>query len=96
MNRVKLSKTPFECPVCGERLQAKSKACPECGACERSGWNRDSPADGLDLPDRDFDYDGFVAEEFGSGKKASDSGQFFWQVVAVIVLLALGWALLRG
>ena len=52
---------PFECPVCGEDVPANAKACPECGACEKSGWSEDLASSGLDLPDEDFDYEKFVA-----------------------------------
>jgi hypothetical protein len=33
-----------------------ARACPECGADERSGWNEDAARyDGLDLPDEAFE-----------------------------------------
>lgn len=47
---------PSECPVCGEPVPARARACPHCGADERSGWNEDeSRYDGLDLPDSAFE-----------------------------------------
>jgi hypothetical protein len=76
------SKNTFPCPVCGEDVPAKAKACPHCGACEKSGWNEEaSGADGLDLPDNDFDYEKFTAEEFGTPRSCggkSFSGRW-WQ-----------------
>ncbi len=47
---------PSECPVCGAAVPPKAKACPNCGADERSGWNEDDARyDGLDLPDSAFE-----------------------------------------
>lgn len=47
---------PAECPVCGEAVPRKARACPGCGADERSGWNEDATLyDGLDLPDEAYD-----------------------------------------
>ena len=51
-------KTPAECPVCGARVPRGAKACPECGADERTGWDEEATRyDGLDLPDSAFDFD---------------------------------------
>lgn len=48
--------TPAECPVCGEEVPRGAKACPGCGADERSGWNDDDAIyDGLDLPGHAYD-----------------------------------------
>ena len=50
--------------------------------------------DGLDLPgeDDDFDYDEFIAREFGEGPKRGWRGipkkKLFWGIVAVVTLLA--------
>ncbi|HVZ66100.1 MAG TPA: zinc-ribbon domain-containing protein [Lacunisphaera sp.] len=46
---------PSTCPVCGEPVPSGAKACPECGADERSGWNEEATRyDGLDLPPEAF------------------------------------------
>jgi hypothetical protein len=82
-----MARGTFECPVCGEDVPAKAKACPHCGACEKSGWNVEGRgADGLDLPDDDFDYEKFAREEFGSPVKLQ-AKQLFWKVTAVVILL---------
>ena len=85
----------FLCPVCGEEVSPNAKACPECGACDKSGWY---PAageeDGLNLPDDDFDYHRFVDQEFGRGPKKS-LPQWFWSVVAAVLLIALAALLFR-
>jgi len=82
----------FECPVCGTDVPRNAKACPECGACDRSGWKEDPEhTDGLDLPEEEFDYDEFVKEEFGEGKQTISP---LWVAVAAILIIAfLLWAL---
>ena len=77
----------FPCPACGEDVPAKAKACPDCGACEKSGWSEDAAADGLGLPDEEFDYDAFVAEEWGNGPRKTRA-QWLWWLIAVLVLIA--------
>jgi hypothetical protein len=82
----------FDCPVCGETVPGGSKSCPECGACEKSGWSEDSHQDGLSSPDEpgDFDHDRFVEEEFGNGPKPRGVGKMWWWV-AVILLVVTVW-----
>ena len=46
---------PDECANCGAELSRTAKACPECGADERTGWREESVYDGLDLPETDDD-----------------------------------------
>lgn len=47
---------PGDCPVCGESVPRGARACPDCGADERSGWNEDATRyDELDLPDSAFE-----------------------------------------
>jgi hypothetical protein len=48
---------PGECPACGEHVPAGARACPACGADERTGWSDDTLYDGLDLPDEAFEDD---------------------------------------
>jgi hypothetical protein len=88
------TKNTFPCPVCGEDVPVKAKACPHCGACEKSGWNEDATdADGLDLPDPEFNYDEFTAREFGTPRKLKGK-EIFWKIAAVcvIVLIILAFA----
>ena len=93
---------PGQCPVCGEWVSKGQAACDECGACEKSGWKKDAETDdGLDLPDDEFDYDDFIAREFG-GKQDGVSGNqrslWFWVGLVLVIILALGFLmpLLRG
>jgi hypothetical protein len=92
---VNSTRKSFLCPVCGEEVSPNARACPECGACDKSGWRlaaRDE--DGLNLPDDDFDYYRFVSEEFGRGPKRS-LPQWFWSIVAAVLLICLAALLFR-
>ena len=81
------SKSIFSCPVCGAEVPVKAKSCPDCGACEKSGWNEEaSAADGLDLPGDDFDYEKFTAEEFGTPRKPRGK-ELLWKVTAAALLI---------
>src|SRR5690606_9643444 len=42
---------PSECAHCGAAIPRNAKACPGCGADERTGWRETSLYDGLDLPE---------------------------------------------
>ncbi|MBX3737675.1 MAG: zinc ribbon domain-containing protein [Candidatus Didemnitutus sp.] len=76
--------SPSECPVCGAAVPRGARACPECGADERSGWNEDDARyDGLDLPDEAFD-DGRSPKP-----AARRNANVVWSVVASLVILAV-------
>lgn len=48
--------TPSECPVCGAEVPPRARACPHCGADEKTGWNEEATRyDGLDLPETAFE-----------------------------------------
>ena len=86
---------PEICPVCGEDVPRNAKACPECGADERSGWREDADAiDAAGAPEDEFDYERFVADEFGEPRKKSSS-QWLWWIVAVVLLAAFALMTLR-
>lgn len=89
---------PGDCPVCAEFVPARRKACPHCGATARDGWSDDTSADGLDLPDDAFDYDEFVAREFGGDSTRRRPHPMLWTITAIVLLLALvgGWFLWRA
>ena len=62
-----------------------AKACPGCGADEQTGWSEEAQADGLDLPDEEFDYDAFVKEEFGDKSPVPRGIHWFWWVIALLL-----------
>jgi hypothetical protein len=78
----------FTCPACGEDVPAKAKACPHCGACEKSGWREDG-GEGLDLPDEEFDYEKFTEEEFGTPRRNSNGKGKIWRVTAIVLLVTI-------
>ena len=86
----------FICPACGESVRPNAKSCPECGACEKSGWSEDAASDGLGDLESEFDYDKFVADEFGGPAKKKSGNEKFWWWAALVVACLLGWAILHG
>lgn len=84
---MKPPRAPSTCPVCGADVSPNAKACPECGACDKSGWGDDTASDGLGVSDDEFDYDKFVADEFGGSPKPAGM-RWLWWTAAVAVLLA--------
>ena len=70
MNKGERTRAPAECPVCGAEVSPNARACPECGADERTGWNEASTrSDGLDLPADSFDYDEALKDARGENMK---------------------------
>ena len=89
-------KPPGQCPMCGEWVPRGAAACDDCGACAKSGWKSNAEVyDGLDLPDEDFDYDKFVAEEFGGkaqGKRLM-SNPWWWVALVLLIVMILGYVM---
>lgn len=86
---------PEVCPNCGAEVPRNAKACPECGSDEQTGWSEGAQADGLGLPDDEFDYDDFVKREFGREGPVPRGMHWFWWVVAVLVAAGLLFFWLR-
>jgi hypothetical protein len=82
-----MARGPFTCPVCGEEVPPNAKACPECGACDKSGWSADRHQDGLPDGEDDFDYDKFLEDEFGQGQRRRGVPLVWW-IIAIVVLFA--------
>jgi len=81
----------FNCPACGAEVPAKAKACPECGADEKTGWSDNTVYDGTGIEDADeFNYDDWQRRELGGGPRRRGR-QWLWWVVAVVILAALVW-----
>ncbi len=86
---------PEVCPNCGAEVPPNARACPECGACEETGWSDEAAAQHLGLPDDNFDYDDFVKREFGDGQPRRTRMQWFWWIVGLIVLAVFLFLILR-
>lgn len=89
---------PETCPACGADVPRTARACPECGSDYETGWNEEATAaDGLDLPDSEFDYDDFVRREFGAPDGAGPKRQWLPALIAGLVsaALILAWVLFR-
>ena len=84
---------PAECPVCGTAVPPRARACPECGADERSGWDEEAAyLDWVDLPDDDSDRHSAIRK-----RSASPSGlRWRWWITAVLALGALLAAVFLG
>ena len=71
-------------------MPRRARACPECGADERAGWDEEATRyDDLDLPEAAFE-DSEAGKSSGDKPKAM-AGRMpvFWCVVAVLVLCAM-------
>jgi hypothetical protein len=83
----------YLCPIC-DREVAVGQHCTHCSKKksrprrERKSWEDDGHADGLDLPDDDFDYDEFIAREFGNAPHRKVGIAWYWYVVALLLLIA--------
>jgi hypothetical protein len=88
---------PSECPVCGGAVPRKAKACPHCGADERSGWDDDSTRyDGLDLPDSAFDDDGDRPAKRSTFSKQRARGGFPHPIWILVALGLVIWFAIRA
>ncbi len=81
----------YLCPFC-EAEVAVGKPCPGCSTKAKNSkpskksWEQDSSADGLDLPSGDFDYDDFIACEFGKAPHHKIGIKWYWWILAIAVL----------
>ena len=96
------SAAPAECANCGAPIPPGAKACPECGADERTGWreNADTIYDGLDLPEEAWREDGDDAETATRSRQGARSPQvngiaWYWWVVGVVLIAMLVLGALR-
>jgi zinc-ribbon domain len=87
--------SPDTCPNCGADVPPKARACPECGACEQTGWSEDADVGDLGIPEEAFDYNEFVKREFGAKKILPRGIGWFWWAVSLAAIGALLWLVLR-
>lgn len=93
----------FICPDCGAEVRVGSRGCTRCASERatktwdtRKPWEQDEAYDGTGLPEEeDFDYESFLDEEFGGGKRRTGREWFWWgTAVVVLAALVLGWVLM--
>lgn len=75
---------PEECANCGTAIPRAARACPECGADERTGWRETSIYDGLDLPEESTAED----RAFGRSVRRPKGGLAWYWIAAAIGVLA--------
>ena len=75
-----------DCPGCPKPKPAKRLKAAKRKAPPRRSWEQDSDYDGLDLPDEDFDYDEFVAKEFGTPHQRLQV-KWYWWILGIIMLV---------
>jgi len=84
----------YLCPYCGSDVRV-GEPCPGCAKkarkkkTARKSWEQSKKHDGLDLPDDNFDYDDFVAREFGKKPHHALGLKWYWWALGVVVLAAL-------
>ncbi|HEY3901149.1 MAG TPA: hypothetical protein VGM54_21240 [Chthoniobacter sp.] len=83
----------FTCPICGAEVPRRAKACPDCGACEKSGWSENRYLDGVHLPEWDERSSSPRRLGYGESKNAR---QWFGIVVAVLIVIAFVVMTLRS
>jgi predicted nucleic acid-binding Zn ribbon protein len=78
---------PEECANCGAAVPRTAKACPECGADERTGWREQSVYDGLDLPAEAFETDDGSAPSPREKRRVNGVPWYWWCVGAALLAL---------
>jgi hypothetical protein len=81
---------PAECAQCGGDIPRRAKACPHCGADERTGWREQSVYDGMELPDEawaDNSETPARAENKQGDERAKAGMPWYWTAVALTLLL---------
>ena len=87
---------PDECANCGAAIPRGAKACPACGADERTGWREQDACDDLDLPeeawtDGDRPPNRAMARSRSHRRGVNGVPWYWWCVgIALIAVLALG------
>ncbi len=88
----------YQCPFCESEVRVGSP-CLGCAKLPRKPQKKriqlDHSADGLDLPDESFDYDAFVAHEFGSAPHRKLGVKWYWWLLGVALLIGMVVSLFR-
>ena len=84
---------PEECAQCGAEIPRRARACPGCGADERTGWRESSIYDGLELPGESFGHDASEPAKTASGRAIAGLAWYWW-VIGLMMLFTLGFGAL--
>jgi hypothetical protein len=84
---------PEECANCGAEIPRAARACPDCGADERTGWRDASIYDGLDLPAKAFEDS--LDPSRRSARRFGQPWYFLLAGFLLLVSLALGLVVFR-
>ena len=71
---------PDSCANCGTDIPRNARACPACGADERTGWRETSIYDGLNLHD---------TENNGASDEKRRPVKIFWVLIGAGLLIIL-------
>jgi len=82
---------PEICPNCGEPVPPRASACPHCGSDESTGWSDNAKLESLGLPREDFDYENYVAEEFGGHQARNKKFHWLWWLTALLLIGLFLW-----
>lgn len=92
----------YVCPFCDREVRV-GQPCPGCAAKKKpsapkkaKSWKQDKVHDALDLPDEDFDYDEFVAREFGGKPHRKIGVKWYWWLLGVVLIALMLISALRG
>jgi hypothetical protein len=91
----------YLCPFCDAEVQV-GKPCPGCAKKKpakskpaKKPWEQDASTDGLNLPDEDFDYNDFIAREFGKAPHRKTGLKWYWWALAIVVLIGMLYGVFR-
>ena len=84
---------PEECANCGASIPRNAKACPECGADERSGWRERSVYDDLDLPEEAWQDETQPKKRPPPSMRVNGVPWYWWMVGAVLLVVLIGGVL---
>ena len=80
---------PEECANCGAAIPRSARACPECGADERTGWRETSVYDDLDLPDAAFEDEASSPLPSRPPRAINGLAWYWWAAALCLLLLVL-------
>ena len=87
---VKKRRAPETCANCSADIPPHARACPECGADERTGWAEQDLYDGLDLPEDDDER-----AKTSLSRQRRQTSRWFWSLIAIGLVLLFILATLR-